>query len=389
MIQADDYPELHESRFPETKRRLRELFIGQRMGTLAYVVPIQNLEKKDLPKPSVDVPIDRLRVDDKWEDMLAFRLNSQQKRLWGHDWGMPMLNPNFHGYGVESVAYGSVYTANPCGTTPVCDTLDDIDRLPDVTMENEPFKHALDFLQYINNNVSGKLPTVMFQMNGPISAVGLIVKQEEILVATVEQPEKLKEFLSLMTDQYIAFIKSQIRLVPNITLQAAAFDTWWPLDCGILCEDDTMMSLSPKAFVEFMVPCYNRISDAFGGIGLHSCGDPSHLFTVMRDNIKNLRALWINSGEYPFEKAAEVFKGTNTVITTRLSLQTKRGYANRTEFIKDMLRMKPDDLSLLLCAQLENSPQIWADKSGLEENENIRAYEIMSVFERYNQYSVV
>jgi len=141
-----------------------------------------------------------------------------------------------------------------------------------------------------------------------------------------------------------------------------------------------MLNFSPKTFTELLVPLYNKISDAFGGFGLHSCGDYSHLFTSLRDNVRNLRAIHINAGENSFKKAVEVFKGTDTVIIPRWVLNKTEKYVDRADFVRDILRNKTDDVSVFLQAHR------LGDQGGVpEENENIMGYKIMSIIERYNQ----
>jgi hypothetical protein len=388
MINIENYQSLHDSNFLNIKKRITELFMGKNRGGLGYVVPLQSLEKKGLPWPKwPEFPPDQIYVEEHWEDILNYRLEEQARRLWGHDWGIPMIKPNFHCYGIESVAYGSAYTFTPCGTVPVCKVLDDLDNIAKPDLEHPAYRHALSFMKYIDENIKGKMPVEMFNTNGPTSASGLIVKLTEILIATAEQPEKLRGFFKELTELYLSFLVRQSELVRNFQYQCM-HDTWLPRECGILCEDDSMMNMSPKALTEFVIPCYNRLSDAFGGIGFHCCGDYSHLFTALRDNVKNLRAVQLNAAECAFEKAAEVFRGTDTVIILRWPMNKIKMYGNRIDFITDTLRNKPDDLTVFIQAHW----MPWAFHEGLierEDNENIRAYEIMSIFERYNQYGTV
>ncbi|MCL2832953.1 MAG: uroporphyrinogen decarboxylase family protein [Treponema sp.] len=381
MKDITSYSTLYDKNFPEIKKNLTDLFMGKNRGGLGYVVPLFSREKKDIPYTEYKVVQDVVHQEKHWDNMIETRLDALDRRVWGHDWGIPMFKPQFHMYDVEAAAFGSTYTLKPVGTKPVCRTLDEIDKLPDVTIDTDPLSYALSFLKYTDGYIQGNLPIEMFPGNGPISVAGLVVDQTEILSSVYEQPEKLGEFLGRLTDLYISFFKKQRETVSNISLQPM-HDTWWPQECGILCEDDTFVNLSPQSFEKFIVPVYNKISDAFGGFGIHCCGDYSHLFTAFRDNIKNLRAVWINAGENYFEKAVDVFRGTNTVIITRWLMSNTKPYKNRIDFVRDTLRTKTDDVSVFIQGHR-------LGPVAREQNLNIYGYEIMHMIEHYNQYGTV
>ena len=386
MLSIDSYPHIHDIHFHHTKKRLSDLFMGMNAGGLGYVVPLYSSEKKNLPSPPLTVPRDIVHVESYWDEMLSYRLECNDRRIWGHDWGIPMIKPNFQGYGLSSVAYGSKYTSVPCGTTPVCATLDDFDKLERITIDNDVIKYALSFLSFIDSHIRGKAPIEMFHFDGPFSAAGLIINAAEVLMSTVGQPEKLRDLLSHLTDLYISFVGRQKTIIGNFSIQTM-HDTWWPQECGVMCEDDSVINLSPKAFADFIVPCYNRLSEAFGGFGVHCCGDYSHLFTALRDNVKNLRAIWINAAECPFEKAAEVFKGTQTVVIIRWPMNKTKFFRNRAEFVTDTLKIKPDDLSVFIQAHYFH-PE-YDSIAENETNQNIRGYEIMSILERFSSFGVI
>ena len=59
---------------------------------------------------------------------------------------------------------------------------------------------------------------------------------------------------------------------------------------GISVSDDETILLSPGLFEEFGLPYLNRISDAFGGLYYHCCGDFGHVLDKIL-KIKGLRAI--------------------------------------------------------------------------------------------------
>ena len=59
--------------------------------------------------------------------------------------------------------------------------------------------------------------------------------------------------------------------------------------------NDVAVMLSPALHDEFGVPYLNRLSDAFGGVYIHSCGDWTHLFSSL-ETVRGLRGLAIARG---------------------------------------------------------------------------------------------
>ena len=190
------------------------------------------------------------------------------------------------------------------------------------------------------------------------------------------------------TELYIDFVNAQLERVPG-AVNVNMHDTWWPPGLGTLCEDDLIVTISPETLVEFVVPYWNRISEEFGGIMIHSCGEYSHLFETMRDNVHELRGIWMNTGENSFEKAVAAFRGTDTVIIPRWVINKSQWYGDRVDFVKRILAQKDPDVSVFLQAHYFNLQRMHDPDVDDEPDQNAVGKEILRVIEKYVAKGVV
>ncbi|MBW7864360.1 MAG: hypothetical protein GX580_17610 [Candidatus Hydrogenedens sp.] len=95
-----------------------------------------------------------------------------------------------------------------------------------------------------------------------------------IFTALIEEPDRVKRLLGLMTETYTAFMKAWREIVPF----APDFNPHWGfLHRGrIMLRDDSAMNLSPAMVAEFVVPHDQQLLTAFGGGAVHFCGRGDH-----------------------------------------------------------------------------------------------------------------
>jgi len=311
----------------KAKDLLRRMANGAARGALAYVVPLHNL------------------------DCQFSGIGGVLRWHWGHDHAVPMANPwAFHQDPIAD-AFGAVYHDNPCGTVPRLENVEDIPLLPlDMTLAGGRFGTCLDALAQLADQARGKVLLQRHPVGGPMSVAGLIVRATSLLEGMYTHPDLVRRLLTVCTDLFIAFNKAQRELVPDLVLANLHADTYWPQGLGILCEDDTIINLSPEMFKEFLMPHYCRISEEFDGIVTHCCGDYAHLFPVLRDHVPNVRGVWMNAGECSFQRAVDVFRGTDTVIIPRWVLNSIQSFSSRIDFVNFILATKTPDVSVLLQA---------------------------------------
>jgi len=113
---------------------------------------------------------------------------------------------------------------------------------------------------------------------GPID-VAEVVWGSDMFYAFYEDPPLLKDFLNLATETYIAFLRRWYEIVPHRTPYAVH---WGLMHKGtIMLRNDSLMNLSPQAYVEFVRPLDERCFDALGGGAIHFCGRCEHYIEPM------------------------------------------------------------------------------------------------------------
>jgi len=111
-----------------------------------------------------------------------------------------------------------------------------------------------------------------------------------------------------VTEATIQFVRLQLRMIGS-RLFAMSHEPWYlPLELGIRISDDTAAVMSPRSYREFGVPYNKRLSDAFGGIVVHSCGDIGHVLPAMLE-IPGLRGIDLVAPQNDWRKVREITAG--------------------------------------------------------------------------------
>lgn len=178
--------------------------------------------------------------------------------------------------------FGTVSMAKPWGGAvevsddgrpfihPAADTLDE--ALAIAPADNPDLDTAVGLYQELRR-LTGmeelEFKTPDFQ--GVLNTAAMVLRQEAFLMATIEEPDKLGEFLDRVCEANIAFMRSAIdragRVDGNIWPYVSV-----PHDVGVCITEDMMPLLSPDQYKQFGLPQLQRISDAFGGVFIHCCG---------------------------------------------------------------------------------------------------------------------
>jgi len=125
----------------------------------------------------------------------------------------------------------------------------------------------------------------------------------------------------------VAFAKAQRDLVRGLGAEfvPSGFQPWIPDGAGLSIANDASVMLPPALHDEFSVPYLNRLSEEFGGVYIHSCGNWTHLFPAWKKSAGC--AAW-NSGasETPFGPVARHF-GRRTALACRVGQHRDIKYA--------------------------------------------------------------
>ena len=116
-------------------------------------------------------------------------------------------------------------------------------------------------------------------IQGPID-VAEVVWGSDIFYAFYEERSLLRDFLAVITETYAAFMRRWYELVPP---PPDGYATHWGLlhKGRLMLRNDSLMNLSPAAYVEFVRPHDQRLFDEFGGGAMHFCGRGDHYIGEM------------------------------------------------------------------------------------------------------------
>jgi hypothetical protein len=157
--------------------------------------------------------------------------------------------------------------------------------------------------------------------------------------------------LEMVTDLTIAFVEAMSKeagagFVPSL------FQPWMPEGFGVSVSNDECVMISRPAHDEFCVPYLNRLSDAFGGIYIHSCGNWKHQIPSL-EKVHNLRGVEFGASETPFAPVAERLNG-KAVVACRVGLNRDVHFAGMAEYLRHIRKHKLTNRGLFIHVDITN-----------------------------------
>lgn len=121
----------------------------------------------------------------------------------------------------------------------------------------------------------------------------------------VDEPGLVRDFLQLITDTYILFMREWERVVPPSEGHACH----WGLMHGgrIMLRQDSAMNFSPEMYDEFIAPYDRQLLDNLGGGAMHFCGRGDHYVRNL-GSMRNLHA--VNMSQPELNNMEAIFRNT-------------------------------------------------------------------------------
>lgn len=278
-----------------------------------------------------------------------------------------------------ATAFGSQFNEQYNHTESCIGSISQIDSLNlSPTLNDGLLGSVLEMLRYIVNSTDGQIPIQMYNAGGPMDIASMVVRDTELLADLYDYPKEVHRLLKSCTELYIAFYKAQQEIVPEF-VPTIVDDMYIPDGHGILCGEDWLSVISPELAIEFEIPYINRISDAFGGVAIHACGNLVPQFELLKKHVRNLRGIYFNAGECSFQSAVDVFRGTDVVLMPRWALNHPYRYESRLDFVKKILSLKTDDVTVYLIASYS------AHRELMDEDPYGMAEEIVKYIQQYHK----
>lgn len=215
---------------------------------------------------------------------------------------VPYLDP-FEGVAVLAEAFGCpvevAKNGDPMVRSPIIKDLRDVYSIKKPSKENEVYKKIFNTLDYFQKETEFKIPVGATDPQGPLNVASLIVDNNSFLVACITNKKEIHHLLNIVTEAFIEFYSMQYDLLKNPAFPVHSFPLVNSND-GISISDDEAILLSPDLFEEFGLPYLNEISDAFGGLYYHCCGDIGHILDKIL-TIRGLRAINVHLSPKEFK----------------------------------------------------------------------------------------
>jgi hypothetical protein len=195
----------------------------------------------------------------------------------------------------------------------------------------------LAYTRFFIEKTGGRLPIRLGDIQGPLDNAALIFGHTAFLQAMITNPREVHHLMDMITDLTIEFAETQRRIVAGAGVEfvPSSFQPWLPDGTGLSVANDVGVMLSPGLHDEFSVPYLNRISQAFGGVYIHSCGDWTRLFPSL-EKVKNLRGLEFGASESHYGRVLERFGG-KTVLACRVGLHRDIRFAGMGDYVRKIL----------------------------------------------------
>ncbi len=270
---------------------------------------------------------------------------------------VPALCPSLGVVAVPS-AFGSevVWWENdfPAVRPLIGDRPDRVDSLKAPRLRDGVLGRILDLTRFFVERTGGRLPVRLTDLQGPLDNAALLFGHTHFLEALLTHPAKVRLLLDMTTDLMVRFAREQRRVVTEggAEFVPSAFQPWLPDGRGISVANDAAVMISPELHDEFGVPWLNRLSDEFGGLYIHSCGDWTRLAPSL-EKVRGLRGLEFGGSEAPFEDVLARFGG-RTVLACRVGLHRDIRFAGMADFVRRVLRAKRTSRGLFIHADITN-----------------------------------
>ena len=206
--------------------------------------------------------------------------------------------------------------------------------LPTPTVRDGELGRMLDYTRTFIEKTGRRYPIRMSDIQGPLDSAALIMGHNNFLMAMYTQPDAVHHLLQKVTDITIAFVQAQRELTLSLGCEfvPSMFQPWMPDGLGVSISNDECVMISAAMHDEFNVPYLNQLSDAFGGVYLHSCGKWTHQFPSLT-KVHNLRGHEFGASEATFEPVLEHFGG-KIMLACRVGLHRDLKFAGMADFVQ-------------------------------------------------------
>lgn len=216
-------------------------------------------------------------------------------------------------------------------------------ELPPASVTDGQLGTILEWGDYFVERTAGRYSLALTDLQGPLDSSYQVWEPAAFMVAMYTNPKEVHHLMRQMTDLIITFVHEQRSRVPEF-MPCHFPPVWLPDGRGISMSDDCLAVLSPGLYEEFALPYVNELSEEFGGVFIHSCGNFAHQLDNL-EKVHKLRGLNFEVSETPFEAVWERFGGRTAIVAHR-GLNKNIHFDSEADFVRHVLRTKTHDRGL-------------------------------------------
>lgn len=273
------------------------------------------------------------------------------QRVWSRDDFVLHLQPQM-GVGVFASAFGCE-SKFPYDQMPWVQALikpgDPAEKVYDIKppdIRDGLLGDILEFAEYFDSKANHKYPIAMTDLQGPMDTAYLVWNSCDFMEAMYDHPAEVHRLMRLVTDLIIRFVKEFRRKVREM-VPAHFPPVYLPDGMGITVSEDALAVLSRPLWEEFALPYLNEMSEEFGGVVIHSCGDIEHQLPAIQ-KVHKLRGINFGVSETRFEAVWEAFAGKTVIIPHCSAEVIVADFKNALEWVEHVLRKKTHNRGLAL-----------------------------------------
>jgi hypothetical protein len=226
--------------------------------------------------------------------------------------------------------------------------------LPRPTVRSGELGRILDYTRHFITAAGGAYPIRLTDIQGPLDSAALVFGHSNFLTAMITHPEAVHHLLRLVTELTIDFVKEQRRIVreAGVEFVPSLFQPWIPDGFGVSVSNDECVMISAALHDKFNVPCLNMLSEEFGGIYLHSCGNWIHQFPSLA-NVRALRGHEFGASEVPYETVLHHFGG-RIALACRVGLNRTTTFAGMADYVRRIRATSRTNRGLFINVDITN-----------------------------------
>jgi hypothetical protein len=270
---------------------------------------------------------------------------------------IPSLCPAF---GVVSIpsAFGSEviwWDDNLPAAKPACDgEPESVRALHAPSIDDGEIPRILTHTKHYIEHTGGCVPIRLTDVQGPLDGAALVAGHTEFLSLIKVDPGAAHDLLRKVTDCIIAVVKSQRSLVRErgVEFVPSMFQPWLPDGGGVSVANDECVMISAEQHDTFSVPYMNMLSEEFGGVMMHSCGDWTHQFSSL-EKVRNLRGIEFGATEAHYQKVLDRFGG-RMVLACRVGLHRDVKFSGMQDYVERVLHAAPTYRGLFINVDVTN-----------------------------------